>query len=219
MNPLLEKTRDLLRNADFSWAVCGGFALELFLDRQTRVHDDIDICVFEEDRERIVRYMLRENWDVYEFRGQGKVRPIADPAASESGRNLMLLREKCELVKFYPCDNGDLYHQFFHTGVRDLNYLDFLFNTVIDKWFLTNGEWNIEREVSGAILHREGIPYLAPEIVLLYKSARWADEKNRLDYAQAYSRLSQEQKAWLHNSLQVCYPQGHPWLGPCSGNR
>lgn len=45
MNELLLQTNNFLSGLQIPWAVCGGFALDLFLNREIRKHSDIDICV------------------------------------------------------------------------------------------------------------------------------------------------------------------------------
>lgn len=72
MNYLLTTTNEFMKNAHIPWAVCGGFAIDMFLGKDTRMHGDIDICVFEKDRETVLRYMVQNDWIVYEFRGNGK---------------------------------------------------------------------------------------------------------------------------------------------------
>lgn len=212
MNPLLQEVKKLLQGAEFSWAVCGGFALELFLDEEIRTHGDIDICVFESNRGMILRHMLERDWIVYEFRGMGKVRPIRDAQASEPGRNLLCLKEGCELIRFYPCDEQDQYHQFLHTGIRELNYVEFLFNQVENGEFLFDPGKGIRKRLAEVVRFRNGIPYLTPEITLLYKASRWEEEQNRQDFERVYHRMDPLQQNWLMCSLETLYPQGHPWI-------
>lgn len=212
MNYLLTSANDFMKNADFPWAVCGGFALDLFLDKDIRTHGDIDICVFEKDREKIRRYILQQNWLVYEFRGQGKVRPLNEGLSSESGRNLMCTNGECDIVKFYPCeDEGLLWYEFFHTGMTEFNYLEFLFNAADENYFVFDKNQGIKRELSKAILFSNGIPYLAPEIVLLYKSSRSENAEYNFDFEQTYTHMSDEQKEWFLQGLDVLYPNGHMW--------
>lgn len=210
MDHLLEQARALLADAPMPWAICGGYALELFAGQTIRPHGDIDVCVFEQDRARIIAYMLEKGWRIYEFRGMGKVRPIQGAAASEAGRNLMCLREDCPLVQFYPCEEeGMLYHQFFHTGMTELNYIDVLFSAVADDRLVFKGD--IARELDKAILHREGMPCLAPEIALLHKASRPDSPANQLDFDSVYPLMDEEQRRWLHAALAELYPQGHVW--------
>ena len=127
MNTLLSETKQLFSGLDAAWAVCGGFALDLFLGRETRPHGDIDLCAFEEGRGTIQAYMHGLGWRVYEFRGMGRVRLLTPDTPGEAGRNLMCVRDGCELVDFYPSDvEGLLWHVFHHVGIHKLNYLEFL---------------------------------------------------------------------------------------------
>lgn len=212
MDQLLITAKDFFSNAQIPWAVCGGYALDLFLDRTIRVHSDIDICVFEKDRNAILRYMLQNDWRIYEFRGQGRVRPLDAESSSDAGRNLMCLNGDCNLVKFYPCEeSGLLYHEFFHTGISTFNYMEFLFNTTSGNNFVFDKEKNIERVMSNAILFNDGIPYLAPEIVLMFKASQSERADYQYDFEQTYVRMSNEQKAWFSQNLNKFYPNGHGW--------
>lgn len=55
-----------------------------------------------------------------------------------------------------------------------------------------------------------GIPYLAPEVVLLYK-AKQQREHDELDLAAALPLLSPRQRGWLRAGIERVHP-GHPWL-------
>lgn len=212
MKKLLTTTNNFMMNAHIPWAICGGFAIDLFLEKDTRTHGDIDICVFEKDREKIFHYMLQNNWLVYEFRGQGKVRPLDAALSSETGRNLMCTNGECDIVKFYPCENEDLlWYEFFHTGIKEFNYLEFLFNTTNEDCFVFDKSQGIKRKISKAILFKNGIPYLAPEIVLLYKASRSENAEYHYDFEQTYLHMDDEQKTWFSQSLDVLYPDGHIW--------
>lgn len=212
MNHLLTITNSFMNNAHIPWAICGGFALDLFLEKDIRKHSDIDVCVFEKDRDKILRYMLQNNWSVYEFRGQGKVRPLDATSSSETGRNLMCINGECDIVNFYPCEDEQLlYHEFFHTGIKEFNYLEFLFNTTDEEFFWFDKNQGIKRNLSKAILFNNGIPYLAPEIVLLYKSSRSENVEYHYDFEQTYLHMDDEQKKWFSQNLDVLYPNGHIW--------
>ena len=210
MNALLEQADRLLQNIKIRWAFCGGYALDLFLNRETRKHSDIDICVFENDRELILDYMLSHDWNVYQFLGSGKVRPIKMKTESDPGRNLMCIKEGCRLVKFNLCkETGLLQHEFYHIGMDRLDYLEFLFNCVHGDHFIFN--LDLEREMEKAILYNKGLPYLAPELVLLYKSSRADNPEYQFDYHITAPHLNHEQLLWFHNGLEKLYPKGHPW--------
>jgi hypothetical protein len=58
---------------------------------------------------------------------------------------------------------------------------------------------------------RDGIPYLCPEIVLLYKASERSPKNEAADFALARARLSDAAASWLACALETCHPQ-HPWL-------
>lgn len=207
MHPLLLETKELLSAAPFDWAVCGGFAIDLFLGRETRPHGDMDLCAFEKDRPAIQRFMLEKGWNVYEFRGMGKVRPLNPSSVSETGRNLMCFLPGCDLVQFYPCEEeGLLYHQFFPNGLTELNYLEFLFTPTDGNALVFSQSPAIHRELDQAILRRDGIPYLAPEIALLHKARDPERPESVADFQAAFPNLDPEQKRWYLDSFRRLYP-------------
>jgi len=211
MDALIEQTAAFLRQADFPWAVCGGWALDLFLGRNVRLHSDIDISVFEADREKIAGFMLRQGWQVYQFLGQGKLRRIVEPAQSEPRRNLMCLQEGCRLVKFYPCEEKNVFlHEFFHTGIERLDYLEFLFGQTDGADYIFRQD--IRLPVERAILQREGCAFLAPELALLYKADNADRPEYRQDYEARLPAMDARQREWLRKGLEKMYPQGHAWL-------
>ena len=206
MNEIIQALGRLMEGSDIRWAVCGGFALDLFLGRETRAHGDLDISVPEEDRGKIERFMREHGWQVCEFRGQGKLRPLDAHAASEPGRNLMCLREGCELVTFWPCDEpGLVLHEWHARGIRTLNYMEFLF---------PDQPVHFGRNPDRAVVRMEGIPCLAPEVVLRYKAAQPERDVNRADFEAVFPRLEEEPRAWFLGTL----PPDHPWAGgTCHG--
>lgn len=213
MNDLLSQAGSLLAGLGVPWAICGGFALELFLGRGVRTHGDIDVCVFEDGRAAIQEYMLRAGWTLYEFRGQGRVRPLSESVPGEPGRNFLCLREPCELIDFYPCEEeGMLLHLFHHTGIKKLNYLDFLFNTMENGALVIDRERGVARPLAKAFLRAEGVPFLCPEAVLLFKAARAEEPDGRIDFRETAPALRPEQRAWLREGLAALYPRGHAWI-------
>jgi hypothetical protein len=57
----------------------------------------------------------------------------------------------------------------------------------------------------------DGLPCLAPEIQLLYKSKN-VRSKDQRDFEGVLPRLTQEQRSWLLTSLRTIYGDGHPWI-------
>ena len=215
MNKILLDVNTFLKKGKFTYAICGGFALDLFTNTEMRIHSDIDICVLEEDKENIYEYMMNNGWSVYEFHGAGIVRIINDIGYLEhSCRNLMCVKDDCELVEFFPCDKGGDYfiHEFGKDkGISSFNYVEFLFNKVIDNYFIFNNNDKIVRDLDKAILWRNGIPFLAPELVLLYKARESERKWFQFDYDHTITKMDDESIAWFYNGLDIIYPSGHMW--------
>lgn len=60
----------------------------------------------------------------------------------------------------------------------------------------------------------DGIPYLVPELVLLFKAKRVRD-KDQADFARTVPRMSPTGRATLAELLARVHP-GHPWLADLS---
>jgi hypothetical protein len=86
----------------------------------------------------------------------------------------------------------------------------------------TESEWIFRRDsrIRGPletmiITTPSGMPVLAPEIQLLYKSLDLSRPKNEHDFATALPHLSPPQRQWLSDQLNLLYGD-HPWLEPLS---
>ena len=64
---------------------------------------------------------------------------------------------------------------------------------------------NIRRELASITCHRDGIPYLAPEVVLLFKTRSTAG-KDQHDVATVLPVLDAGQRSWLQYTLKHLQP-------------
>ncbi|HBN84663.1 MAG TPA: hypothetical protein DDZ89_12540 [Clostridiales bacterium] len=211
---MITKANELLKKGGFDYAFCGGYAIELFLDRKIRKHSDIDVSAFWQDRDKIILYMQSLGWQVYEMCGGGITHHVTDVNFQiKSKRNIFCFKDGCSLVKLTPCDQAGMVHiDFDHSGQTQLDFIEFLFNKQFDDSFLYARNENITLPLTKAILKRNEIPYLAPELVLLYKSTDIQREGYQLDYNSATAAMSNEQKSWLQQALKTMNPKGHMWL-------
>lgn len=166
------------------WCVAAGWALDLFRGRQTRAHGDIEIAVpagwFPEVRRRFPGY-------VFDAAGSGRIWEDAAP---------------------------DVLAAVHQTWVRDPATGDYLLDVFRephdgDTW-ICRRDGSIRRPYDEIVHHtRDGIPYLAPELVLLFK-AKHARPKDQADFDATVPYLSPEQRASLARLLDRVHP-GHPW--------
>jgi hypothetical protein len=89
--------------------------------------------------------------------------------------------------------------------------LEFLLNERDSIDWIYRRDTRIRRGMEKAIRRgREGIPVLASEIVLLYKSKN-PRPQDELDFRVAREELDDESRRWLIGALRVIAPD-HPWL-------
>lgn len=59
---ICHSVNDLMTDFKGKWCIAGGWAIDLYLDKETRTHGDIEILVFREDQE-ILKNHLKE-WEI-----------------------------------------------------------------------------------------------------------------------------------------------------------
>lgn len=214
MNQLIIEANDLLKNGGFEYAFCGGQAVDLFLGYDSRTHGDIDVCAFWNERDKIILYMQSRGFQVYEMLGGGRAHRITDVSNQiYEKRNIFCFKEGCPLVKLYPLDENDCcWMEFFHVGQTELNFIEFLFNDRSDADFEYARDREVKRELDKAMLSHNGVPYMSPELCLLYKSTDIEREGYQQDFELAYKAMNGEQREWLKNALTRLYPEGHKWI-------
>ena len=55
--PEILRTMSVMSGYGGTWGIAGGWAIDLFLDRQTRPHDDLDVAVLRHDQENLRRHL------------------------------------------------------------------------------------------------------------------------------------------------------------------
>ena len=221
MNRLIREANELLKGGGFEYAFCGGQALDLFLGYESRTHGDIDVCAYWDDRDRIILYMQSQGFEVYEMLGGGRAHHLTDISGLiRIRKNIFCFREGCPLVKTYPPDeDGCCWMEFFHTGQTQLDFIEFLFNDKTQEAFEYARNREITLGMDKAVLISDDVPYLAPELCLLYKSTDIEREGYQQDFELARKAMSPSQREWLKEALLREYPDGHPWIDPAGGGR
>lgn len=184
MTPEILRTMSVMSGYGGAWGVAGGWAIDLFLDRQTRPHDDLDVAVLRHDQENLRRHL-----------GAARVEKVGAHGLSE-----WTLSERLEPP----------IHEI-HVQYPDSFHLEFLLNECnrkTNEW-LFRRDVRVRRSMSAAFGSNHGIPYLSPEIVLLYKS-KAPEAKDDADLAAILEHLSSDQREWLHHALTMTTP-GHHW--------
>lgn len=179
------------------WWIAGGWAIDLFLGTQTRTHEDMDILVLRRDQDAV--RMLLHGWDVQE--AHPELLPCAWPF--QEWRLGTPLPASVHDIWCRPHEHAPWTFQLMITDTDATNTID-------DQWIFRR---NAQIRGTLAAMGRkttQGIPYLAPEIQLLYKS-KGLRSKDEADFASVLPALDMESQRWLAHSLTLVHP-GHPWL-------
>lgn len=185
----VQEVADELKELSCPWSISSGWALDLFLNCVTRVHHDVDVVIARTDQLVLQSHMTERGW---KFLTPFQNRLEAWPPAM-----------RIELPR----------HQ--AHALRDGAFIDFLIGEI------EHGVWryrrdpivmrNIERMYMRSA---NGIPFLAPELVLLFKSKNTSNkerDKDQKDFEEVLPSLEPERRAWLRWALLASDPE-HAWI-------
>jgi hypothetical protein len=172
-----------LRGVSTPWCVLAGWALDLFIGKQTREHDDLEIGV-PADRFGEIRSALGG----FEFVVVGDGR-----AWTMTERTLEAHRQ---------------------TWVREPGG-PWRLDVIRERWdgdaWVYRLDARIRLPVTGLVLRtNEGIPFVRPEVVLLFK-AQAPRPKDTTDFEAVLPHLDDGSRAWLRSALALAHPD-HAWL-------
>jgi hypothetical protein len=186
---------EMLAGLDVRWWICGGYAIEAFVGHPFREHEDFDFGVIRADQLAVQRHLAA--WDLQ----------AADPPGT--------------LRAWLP---GEVLTEFLGEGVhtawaRRATAEPWEFQVMLDE--AVDGHWVYRRDPrvrrpleTLTWRHPDGLPYLAPEVQLLYKS-KGRRPKDEVDFTAAAPLLSADQREWLTAALALTDP-GNPWLAALS---
>ena len=172
------------------WLISSGWAIDLYLGSVSRVHRDIDVVIPRADQLTVQAHLAERGWTL-RAPYAGLLEPWAPYMRLELPRHQAL-------------------------ALREGGFIDILMSEI------EGGVWRYRRDPtivrdSALISLRsaDGIPFLAPELVLLFKSRNTSDKAHRpqdqLDYERVRAALDSERRAWLRWALTRTSPE-HPWI-------
>ncbi|GKV56273.1 hypothetical protein NCCP2222_22200 [Sporosarcina sp. NCCP-2222] len=185
----IEENKKWFQRYNRPWGIAGGWAIDLFVGRNTRDHSDVEVAVLRSDQHALKTVLA--DWS---FR-----KVVKGKFQEWEGEQLELPIHELHAVR------------------RDTNAeLEILLNEIIAEEWVFRRDPTITFPASSLFLKtKEGLPYLHPAIVLLYK-AKGTRPKDTLDFQNAYPLLGEQDKKWLYDALQTHTP-GHEWISRMEG--
>ncbi|TML68815.1 MAG: amino acid transporter [Actinobacteria bacterium] len=169
------------------WWIMGGLAIEAFVGAQDRrQHDDIDVGCLARDQLRVGASL--PSWDLRCADPPGRLRRWLDGEILEEPVHDVWARERpdrpwCLQIVLNP--------------------------SVGDEWIYRRDP-RIRRRLADLVWVSAGVPYLVPEVQLLFKS-KTVRPKDEQDFEDGLPLLDLRQRAWLRDALRAVDPS-HAWL-------
>lgn len=193
----------LLAGLTVPYWISGGWAIDLAAGAVTREHDDVDIQVLERDE-----HALRADLRGVEFalrHGDGP------PGPWLAGQRLIAGPDRVVLSSpILPAPTEVV-----------------LGAAIGGTWVYHRGTGQLRRPLAAATRHWRGVPYLAPEVILLGKCLA-GRPKDQHDFDVAWPLLDAEQRAWLADAIErrdraarrraAHGPAPHPWAVVLASN-
>lgn len=174
--------------------ICGGWAIDLYLGRMTREHHDVDVLILRHHQSR-----LHERLDGWTMK---KILPHPEGMANRGTLADWRPGERLEL----PIHQINLYRH----GETEPAFQVMLAESSNEEWIYRRNP-AIRMPLKRMGFHSLwGLPYLAPEIVLLFKS-KHLQAHDRIDFNVALPAMSADSRAWLRAALERSSPD-HEWL-------
>ncbi|MCL2426698.1 MAG: hypothetical protein FWD05_10230 [Oscillospiraceae bacterium] len=156
---LIDQLNNFMANIGVDYIICGGHAIDLFLGRKTRPHKDLDVVIYWEDRDEIVQHMLNEGWDVYEPIGTlylHKINDVSDQKRIKT--NIWCVKPANQHYEFTEHEKDMYAVDFDDSEQTELDYIEFLFNTQTDGYFLYARNHDIKLNLDEAVLYVDKTP-------------------------------------------------------------
>jgi len=169
------------------WWIAGGWAIDLFVGRTTRAHSDVDVQINRDDQ--LAFQAALATWDLHAADPPGSLRPWRRGEVLPPG------------VQDVFCRPGPTAPWAFQFNLAD---------TLGYQWVFRRDR-RVRRSLA-ALTRRsdEGLPYVAPEVQLLFKARATPRPKDEQDFAVAHGLLGAEARSWLDGALALYSPE-HPW--------
>jgi len=179
----LRAAKELFAAYPARYWIAGGWAVDLMVGRQRREHADVNVLILANDLPVFARTFTGI---LVKDHQTGVQQPWAPADEVEPGRHTFTVpAAPCVEVMLALTDGDDWV---FHRGRRSRRALDDITHASAD-----------------------GLPFLGPEVVLMFK-ARHRRDKDDQDFRDLAPLLTDEQRQWLIPRLSHPDADEHPWM-------
>lgn len=169
------------------WAIASGWAVDLFLGRVTRDHFDVDVAVYRHDQAEVHAALRAAGWSLEKV--------VEGRLERWGGERLVLPVHEVHARR----PDGEPLHLELLLSEGDA-----------ESWRYRRAPEISRPRARAELVSSDGIPFLSPEVVLLFKSAR-RRPRDELDFAACLPSLAPEPRTWLREAL-ASLDSAHPWL-------
>jgi hypothetical protein len=170
-----------------AWIVSGGWALDLFIGRETREHGDLDLAI-DSGAQGLLHEQLA-GWRLDAPGRHGRMRWSPGMRLEWPQYEITARLRGHKPYRFHVILNelhGNTWRLPFYAGLE----------RSAPHWYLRSDD---------------GIPYVAPEIALLHKNRRHL-QKDEADLRAVLPLMGPSRRAWLRKALER-YAPGDSWIG------
>lgn len=167
------------------WCIVGGWAIDLWYGRKTREHEDLEFTILRRDFSRFRRELSEMEFYTVQ---NGVLALLADNEDPQMDTFQVWCFERAA-----SCWRADI-----------------MFEPGNDDYWVYKRDTTITRPRNEMVaLSTDGIPYLSPSAVLLFK-AKYRRPKDQKDFELATKGLVPAERLWLRECLERLHP-GHLW--------
>jgi hypothetical protein len=184
-----EAAREEFAGLAAPWWIAGGWAIDLFLGRETRLHEDLDIGVLHRDHLAIQAHLIARGW------------------------NLHCAGDQPHTLRPWPIGESLALDNHCPWARRDANSpweFQLLINPGDEQTFISRRGPDLRLPMREAVIERGGFRVLAPQVQLHFK-AKQTRPRDEADFNNVLPLLDASARAWLRQALARCYP-GHKWI-------
>jgi hypothetical protein len=182
----------VMRGYRHPWFISGGWAIDLFVGRVTREHEDIEVGAFFPHQEDLRKHLA--GWEL------ARIRNDAWQSWADG--------DPIELPEFQIQARS---------ARRAPRVFDIFLNPLDGSDWVSRRHPDLRRpaaEIAARTAARghapSNVPYLVPEVQLLYK-AKYHRPKDDADFEAAVGTMTAAQRGWLRETLEAHHP-GDPWI-------